>query len=128
METSYEIAVDRRRSMLRIRLAGFFQIEDVARFAERKRAAHGDLRSPPNMHTTLVDIAECKIQPQQVVGAFAALIGETRYRARRTAFVTGSSLATMQVRRMIGGQPDMRLFTDMAIAEAWLQDQAARAA
>lgn len=128
MDPMFEIVVDPRRCLLRMRLAGFFQLRDVASFARRKRAAHAELACSPNVHVTLVDVSACKIQPQAVVGAFAALIGDRRYRARRTAFVTGSSLASMQVRRLIHGAPDMRLFADPVLAEAWLLGARAQAA
>ena len=128
MDPAFAIAVDPRRSLLRITLSGFFQLEDVARFAERKRFAHAELRCPPNRHVTLADVSACKIQPQTVVGAFAGLIGDPRYRARRIAFVTGSSLASMQVRRLINGAADMRLYADPELAEAWLLEPGVEAA
>jgi hypothetical protein len=128
MSPAFEIVADPQRNLLRMALSGFFQPEDVARFAERKRAAHAELRCSPNTHVTLVDVSACKIQTQTVVGAFAALIADPRYRARRTAFVTGSSLATMQVRRLINGAADMRLYADPVLAEAWLLASQVKAA
>lgn len=120
MGSGFEIVVDMRRCVVRVTLEGFLDLRHVVAATRRQQAALASLRCPPNAHLTIVDVTGCKIQRQPVALALAALIGGPRYRARRTAFVTGGSPAAMQVRRLIGGAADMRLFADPVLAEAWL--------
>lgn len=120
MPPEFEIVADPHRDMLRISLSGFLGLRDVAVFARRLRVVQVEVRCPPGAHVTLIDVRGCKIQPQPVARALARLIGGAGWRARRTAFVTGGSPASMQVRRLIGGVADMRLFADPVLAEAWL--------
>lgn len=120
MGSEFEIVADARRNMLQITLAGFLDLRDVVAIRRRRQAACAGLRWPRNAHLALVDIRACKIQPQPVALALAGLIGAPAQRARRTAFVTGGSPASMQVRRLVNGAADMRLFADPVLAEAWL--------
>ena len=127
MSSAFRLSADPRRSLLLIELSGFFEATDVSRFAAEKQAAHRDLMCAPNEHVTIVDVTDCKIQGQAVVGAFAAMIADQRYKGRKLAFVTGSSLAKMQVRRLIEGQAEARCFDNRRLAEAWLMEDGAAA-
>lgn len=115
----FSVTTDPALHLLRVIMGGFFGINDVARLAEAHRIARLQLRCAPNQHLTLVDVSDCKLQAQEVVSAFQKMIGDPRYASRRLAFVTGSSLARMQVRRILT-RPGTGLFDDVAQAEAWL--------
>ncbi|RYY28988.1 MAG: hypothetical protein EOP62_01335 [Sphingomonadales bacterium] len=119
MNPTYTVSIDRFRKLLRVSLGGFFSVSDVVSLERDKRAALADLNCGRNQHYTLVDVSACKLQPQDVVAAFQVAIADQRFMARKIAFVTESSLARMQVRRIVQ-RPDADIFTTLAQAEAWL--------
>ncbi|MAP62347.1 MAG: hypothetical protein CMH34_01065 [Microbacterium sp.] len=79
-------------------MAGFFEHKDVQAFAATYRQALTDPKT--RGHLTLVDITGMKIQAQDTVGAFAALLASPDVRSRRLAFVTNSSLSRLQAQRL----------------------------
>lgn len=120
MSPHFQISVEARHKLLRIALGGFFELADVARLEAEKAEAHAQLGAAPHSHVTLVDVRECHIQAQEVAAAFSAVITNPVSRARRLAFVAAGSLATMQVRRLLGQWPNARVFEDEASARVWL--------
>lgn len=127
MDVSFSIDADPARDLVRIRTAGFFKPDDLARFTEGWRAALARLRCPRNKHLTLVDMRAASIQSQEVVGRWRDMIADPVFRSRRLAFVTGATLARMQVQRAIAGI-GAQVFTDESEAEAWLLADEADAA
>ena len=123
MSGQFKIQVDPLRDLVRIRMSGFFATSDVERFIEERRRAHAQLRCAPNQHLTLNDVSGMKIQSQEVVAAFQAMMAESGYRSRRLAFVVSSTLARSQLMRACVGR-DMRCFEDVASAERWLFGEA----
>ena len=119
MSATFTIDVDPARDLVRISMAGLFDEDDIARFLEARRQAHARLVCPPNCHVTLNDLREMKIQPQESVAQFRAMLSDPAYRSRRLAFVTAPTLAKMQLLRAIGGR-NARCFDDTEAAEAWL--------
>jgi hypothetical protein len=120
MEASYTIDVEPEAGILRFVLRGFFDDATIAAFIADRRVAFAKLRTPPNQHLTLVDVSECAIQSQEAFERFRALLAEPRARSRRMAFVVGSSLARMQIRRLAPDRPEISAFVSKADAEAWL--------
>lgn len=119
MSPTYTVSIDRSRKLLRVSLGGFFSVSDVVALERDKRAALAELNCGRNRHFSLIDVSECKLQPQDVVAAFQVAIADQRYMARKIAFVTESSLARMQVRRIVR-RDDADIFQTIADAEAWL--------
>jgi len=119
MGAIFRITADPSTNMVRQYLAGFFEAADVERFVAARNAAHEQLTCGPNEHVTLVDVRDMKIQPQEIVQAFGAVLAGPRYRSRKLAFVFSQSLARMQLMRASEGR-DARMFTDIDEAEAWL--------
>jgi hypothetical protein len=117
----FTVAAEPEHDLLRLTMGGFFGIDDVAKLSEARLAGLRQLRCAANQHRTLVDVSECKLQSQDVVVAFQKVIGDPRYTSRRLAFVIGSSLARMQVRRILT-RAGAALFDNVAEAEAWLLD------
>lgn len=117
---SYSIDLDPPRDLVRIRLSGFFGIDDIARFQAELRLAHLRLgcgrRGGP---LTINDISGMAIQSQDVVARWGAFLADPAHRSRRLAFVVASALARMQLQRVIGGR-DAQVFTDGSEAELWL--------
>ena len=123
MNPTYSMAIEPRRCLLRVTMSGFFALEDVAALEADRCRALDRLGCARNQHFTLVDVSACKLQPQDVVRAFQSALAKPRYMSRRIAFVTGSSLARMQVRRMLT-RDDADFFDTVEAAEAWLFEPA----
>lgn len=120
MSAEYAINADPLRDLIRIRMAGFFTSDDVAGFVAARNAAHAELRCGRNQHVTLNDVRDMKIQSQDMVDAFRAMLSDPLYRSRRLAFLVGPTLTRTQLMRAIAGR-DARCFEDSWAAEAWLQ-------
>jgi hypothetical protein len=127
MSAEFSFAVDPRRDLVRIRMAGFFKQADIADFLAARRTAHRALTCAPNQHLTLNDISEMSIQSHDVVEAFREMLAAPDYRSRRLAFLVGYTLARSQAIRAIDSR-EARCFSDPEAAEAWLfadeQDEA----
>ena len=125
---SFTIEIDPARDLVRIRLSGFFSVDDVGRFQAELLVAHRRLgcgrKGGP---LTINDISDMAIQSQDVVARWSAFLADPAHRSRRLAFVVGSTLARMQLQRVIGGR-DAKVFTAADDAEQWLFAEAASAA
>lgn len=121
MTARYTILVEPTRDLVRITMSGFFTPDDVARFMGDRDVAHARLRCAPNQHVTINDLRGMKIQSQESVAAFNALLSSPRHRSRRLAFVIGTTLARMQLLRVVGNR-SVRFFDDPRTAEAWVME------
>lgn len=119
MSARFAFDVDPARDLVRITMSGFYEQPDIEAFLEARRKAHMALRCAPNQHLTLNDLRGMKIQSQEMVDSFRALLAAPEYRSRRLAFVTSPTLATSQLKRALASRT-ARCFTDMDKAEAWL--------
>lgn len=119
MGAQYSIEADRPRDLIRIRMSGFFSLDDVEGFRAARRAAHDALDCAPNEHLTLNDLRDMKIQSQEIVVAFREMLADPAFRSRRLAFVVNSTLARGQLQRALADR-DARCFEDPYEAEAWL--------
>ena len=119
MSGEFSVEIDRPRNLLRVRMWGFYAIEDVARYHAAIDAASEELGGAPSRQRMLNDISGMQIQSQDVVAAFQNVMSDPKYRARRVAFVVASSLARMQLLRVIGSRR-AELFTREVEALAWL--------
>jgi hypothetical protein len=126
MSAEYSIQVDPSRDLVRIRMSGFFTPADVEGFVVARAEAHRALTCRRNAHLTLNDIREMKIQSQEIVDAFRAMLAAPDYRSRRLAFIVSSTLARSQLGRALANR-HAQCFEDPAEAERWLlsgKDQA----
>ena len=119
MDARFSITVDPNLDLVRIEMGGFFSEADIGAFRFALETKMEALTCPVNQHLTLCDVSAMKIQAQEIVGAFAKLVGNPKFQSRRLAFVTGSSLARMQTRRLTD-RAGVEFFTERAGAEAWL--------
>lgn len=119
MSAAYTFDVDPARDLVRIRMDGFFTVEDIHGFVAARAEAHRQLLCGPNQHLTLNDLRGMKIQSQEIVAEFRDLLAAPQYRSRRLAFVVATSLARQQLLRALASR-DARCFLDIASAEAWL--------
>lgn len=127
MSADFAIDVDAARDLVRIRMSGFFTPEDIDAFLAARAVAHTQLRCGPNQHLTLNDLSDMKIQSQDSVEMFRAMLADPAYRSRRLAFVIGRTLARTQLQRALDRRT-ARCFDDSWAAEAWLFAGSDRAA
>lgn len=119
MSEKFHFEIDRARGLVRITMSGFYEAEDVAAFVEARKKAHAELGLAPNAHMTLNDLRGMKVQSQDTVRAFQAMLTAPEYRSRKLAFVADRNLATMQLERTLVAR-DAKIFTDIPSAEAYL--------
>ena len=119
MAPKFEIDIDPASRLVKLKLCGLLSVDDVRYFAAAQRKAYNKLGEFRGRHRTLCDVSECKIQLQQVVEAFRALMNDPELMSERMAFVTGSSPSKMQIRRLIG-RDACRFFDNASDAECWL--------
>jgi hypothetical protein len=127
MSAQFSIEVEPGRDLVRIRMAGFFMPDDIAAFLAARAAKHRLLQCAPNRHCTINDLRDMKIQSQESVELFRAILADPAYRSRRLAFVIGRTLTRTQLERAIDRRI-ARCFDDPQQAEAWLfaaEDRAA---
>ena len=117
MDARYDIRADPAQGMIHIRMGGFFSEADVQSFAASYRAELRHVAHPSQL--TLVDIRDMKIQAQDIVAAFGAVMASPDIRSRKLAFLCGSTLARLQAQRLTD-RDGVAFFDDMAAAEAWL--------
>lgn len=122
MAYSFEFIADARRGIVHIHLSGFFSEDAVHSIAAGMAGTLKQLSCGPNNHMTLVDVTGCQIQSQQIITAFQRLVADPTFRSRRLAFVTGSSLIKMQLRRLINDPSYAPVFGDHGSAESWLEE------
>ena len=126
MSDKFSFAIDRSRGLVRITMAGFYTLEDIRDFVAARKRAHEELGWAPNAHLTLNDVREMKVQPQETVQAFQAMLMAPEYRSRRLAFVVNKSLAQAQLARAVAGR-EAHFFNDIASAERYLFAEASDA-
>ncbi|WP_137865063.1 MULTISPECIES: hypothetical protein [unclassified Sphingomonas] len=119
MSADFTIDVEPLRDLVRIRMGGFFTSDDIDAFLAERTRAHARLTCGPNQHLTLNDLREMKIQAQDSVEMFRAMLADPAYRSRRLAFVIGQTLARTQLQRALDRRT-ARCFDDPWAAEAWL--------
>lgn len=127
MPYSFKFMTDARRSLIELEMSGFFAVEAVPSIAAGMADALKQLYCRPNQHLTLVDVTECQIQSQEIVMQFQKLVTNPAFRSRRLAFVTGSSIIKMQLRRIINDDSYARVFAERSAALEWLKREAVAA-
>ena len=121
VESRYEIQIERGTNLIRFSIAGFFDAARIERFVRDRDEAFRRMACGINRHVTLTDVASAQLQSQEMFERFRTLMWQSDRTSRRMAFAVGSSLARMQVRRLVAGRKDVGIFEDTASAEAWLR-------
>ena len=114
----FDINYDRPRNLIEATLAGFLSVPEVEQYAAKVEPLIHRAAALPRGYLMLIDVSGCSIQSQVVVTAFQQHVADVP-RARRCAFVTGSSMVRMQIRRIIG-QSTMQMFDSCDGAREWL--------
>ena len=124
----FEVETNHSERMIFLRLEGVLSIEEAHACAAAKEAAVESLGPPYDNHSTLLDIRDLRLQPQEIFAIFTNFVATTRYKSRKIAIVGGEGTARMQFRRVAERAPlrdDMRFFTDAGEARSWLLGDAA---
>ena len=114
----YNIVVDHRRALVRVDFGDVLWTEAMfGRFRSDSIAAVQSLGVGAGQHRVLMDVRKAVTQAKNVIEAIQLFTA--RSTASRIAFVLGtrSALAALQVR------DGVRVFDDLAAAEAWLSDR-----
>jgi hypothetical protein len=124
----YEVQTNHADGLIFLRMSGVLSIEEAHIIAAAKEAAVESL-GPPYRHSTLLDVRDLRLQPQEIFAIFTNFVATTRHKSRKIAIVAGEGTARMQFRRVAERAPlrdDMRFFTIVAEARDWLEDDAAK--
>lgn len=127
MSADFDIRIRPDRNLLDVRMAGFFTLDDVARYRAAITTASRELGGDPGRQIMLCDISGMRIQSQDVVEAFRQNMADPVYGRRRVALVVTATLARSQAQRAVGRR-EARMFTSRADAETWLFSEARAAA
>ena len=121
----FEIETSRADRIIYLRMSGVFTVDIARACAAAKEAAVESLGPPYDAHSTLVDIRDFRVHPQEVFAIFTNFVALTRHKSRRIAIVGGEGSARMQFRRVAEREPlrdGMRFFTAVGEAREWLQN------
>jgi hypothetical protein len=119
----FDIETSQADRIIYLRMKGGFTMDGARACAAAKEAAVDSLGPPYDAHSTLVDIRDLRIQPQDIFAIFTNFVAKTRHKSRRIAIVGGEGTARMQFRRVAEREPlrdDMRFFTIVSEARGWL--------
>lgn len=127
MPSDFSVDAEPARDLVRIRIGGFFQSDDLRRLTEAWRAALARLHCPSDKHLALVDTRAALICSQEMVGHWSALATDPAFRSRRLAFIIAPTLVRKQVQRATA-DVTAQSFIDETEAEAWLFSEEAKPA
>ncbi|HEX8301942.1 STAS/SEC14 domain-containing protein [Sphingomonas sp.] len=122
----FEIETSHPDRLISLRMSGAFSIEEARACAAAKEEAVASI-GPPYVHSTLVDVRDFRVQPQEIFAIFTSFVATTRHKSRKIAIVGGEGTARMQFRRVAEREPlrdDMRFFADLGDARDWLRENA----
>ncbi len=124
----FEVETNHSERMIFLRLKGVLSIDEAHACAAAKEAAVESLGPPFDDHSTLLDIRDLRLQPQEIFAIFTNFVATTKHKSRKIAIVGGEGTARMQFRRVAERAPlrdDMRFFTEAGEARSWLLGDAA---
>ena len=126
----YEYETNHEDRIITLRMGGVMSIEEAHACAAAKEAEVERLGPPYDAHSTLVDIRDLRVQPQEILAIFTNFVAATKHKSRRIAIVGGEGTARMQFRRIAERAPlraGMRFFTDPREALDWIEQDIASA-
>jgi hypothetical protein len=106
------------RHYIEVKLSGFFTEGDMAKFLEALVAERAKLDPDLSKRRTLYDVSEFRMQAQDTVEAFAAMIADPSNQPGRLAVYVGDAAVRMQVNRVV--HKDSLVATDIEAAQKWL--------
>ncbi|WP_022683289.1 hypothetical protein [Sphingobium bisphenolivorans] len=123
----YEIAYDDNRKLLRITLAGLWDLPTAHSYLEDLRRQEQRIGLDLDQLSVLIDMREHAIQPREVADLLTDSLKDAGRPGRTTAsIVSSSALKVLQIKRISEMIERNELFTTEADALAWLAAQAAK--
>jgi len=119
----FEVEKNHSERLIFLRMEGVLSVEEAHACAAAKEAAVDSLGPPYDAHSTLVDIRDLRLQPQEIFAIFTNFVATTKHKSRKIAIVGGEGTARMQFRRVAERAPlrdGMRFFTEAGEARDWL--------
>ena len=106
---------------LRIRIAGFWSVDDVQRYGAALLAAVGPIPEGSRDFDVLIDATDFPVQTQEVSTALNRImtVADQMNPTGRKVIVVGSVMNKLQAQRALAS-PTVRVFLAMGEAEAWL--------
>ena len=117
----HEVRYDAAAALLRIRMAGFWTLADVRRFAADLRAIVVPMPESHRGFDMLTDSTDFPVQSREVTDGLAQIIEVTDQMEKpgRRAIVVGSVMSKLQAERVLAG-PHVRVFLAETEPQAWL--------
>lgn len=109
--------------LLSVTASGFLVADEVAAAARDVHAAIARMGGDAKDHVTLYDLTAVDVQSADVVALFRDFMANPAYQGllgRKIAFVSGSALLTMQLKRVQQDLPGIALFSDRTAAINYL--------
>ena len=119
----FKVETNHSERLIFLRMEGVLSVDEAHACAAAKEAAVDSLGPPYDAHSTLVDVRDLRLQPQEIFAIFTNFVATTKHKSRRIAIVGGEGTARMQFRRVAERAPlrdDMRFFTEVGEARDWL--------
>lgn len=113
----YKITVDSSCSIIEVVVAGLLSLDEVLAYCAEVEPLIAKCAAKAG-YRMLIDLSECAIQTQEVVGAFLTHAARMP-KARASAIITGRSIIRMQIRRVMAGR-ELGIFDNRSAALAWL--------
>ena len=120
----YTVEVDRRHRIVMLIIGANLDADEGWELQTSKNNAVRSLGPPASDHSTLMDIRQLRIQPQELIHAFVDYSQNTKLPSKKVAILFGEGTSRMQFRRIIQSEnviAKMELFTDRDEALAWLK-------
>lgn len=117
----YSFASNLSKHRVEITFDGDFVREHDAFDAQLQMAAF-QVRMPDGSFDCLIDLSKAPVAPQEVAARGGdAIHWAIRNGLRKAAFVTGSTTARMQMRRLAQRHEKVEYFADLTEAQHWLE-------
>ncbi|WP_106638930.1 hypothetical protein [Allosphingosinicella vermicomposti] len=115
----YQIDFDEDKSLIRLKLAGFWDADIATRFSAEFLAKAAEVGRNGRIVSVLGDGRELPVQSAEVSEVFGKLMDDmSRAVGGRVAIITATTLNRLQAQRIFHGQK-FQVFDEPVAAEAW---------
>lgn len=120
----FSVIVDMEHGCMETAISGFWTLETLRDFRRAVTEAGERIeRATGQPAVSLCGYTNASIQSQEVIAAFADMMDNPIVRSRRVAMYTSGVMAKMQAQRATRHRPEIRFFSDVDEARAWLRTE-----
>lgn len=116
----FDVTVDLDRGCFQSTIHGFWSLDTVDAFHRAVTDAGMRIQATGRAPISLCDYTGAMIQSQEVINALTTMMENPLVRCRRVAMYTSGVMPKMQAARATRTRPEIRFFTDLNDARAWL--------